>query len=100
MDQRNLIGWLGLTTLILGIVTLWFPPSFLTNTTMLAAALLRVGTLFCVIWLAYPDLKRIPKWIWAGLLVSVVVIAVRPRAALVLLPLLGIIAWLYRPARR
>ena len=33
----------------------------------LDAACLRVGSLMAVLWLAYPQIHRLPAWIWAAI---------------------------------
>ncbi len=56
------------------------------------AACWRVGAGMAVLWIAYPDLQRMPPWVWAVLLAAMVVIAAKPRAAMLIVPLIIILA--------
>lgn len=58
----------------------------------LAGLLTRVGAIFASIWIAYPALVRVDRrttWILA---VGVVVVLLRPRSALVVLPVVAVFA--------
>ena len=41
-----------------------------------------------MIWLAYTDIRRLPAWLFGLLLAIVVLVALRPRAALLALPVI------------
>lgn len=93
MDRRVLIGWIALGTLAAGIATWLLQPT--DNWQVVMASFLRVGTFLSVLWLAYPDLKAIPAWAWSAIMISGIIIAVRPRAAIILLPLMAL-SWLLK----
>lgn len=94
MDRRVLIGWIALGTLGAGIAT-WMFPGVFANSHVVIGAFLRIGTIMSILWLAYPDLKVIPSWAWTTIILASLIIAVRPRAAFVLLPLMAV-AWLLK----
>ena len=94
MDRRVLIGWMALATLAAGIATWLFQPA-IANPDVVIGSFLRVGIFLSVLWLAYPDLKAIPAWAWSAIILSGLIIAVRPRAAMILLPLVAV-SWLLK----
>ena len=65
----------------------------------LNAACWRVGGLLIAIWIAHPQLERWPSWLYLLLLVVAITVAIRPRLALVLVPLLLVTLWL-RPRNK
>lgn len=66
---------------------------------MLKAAFWRVGSVMGLLWAAYDDLVRLPKWFFPIILGSVVIIALKPKAALILIPLFLFLTFI-RPRRR
>jgi len=54
----------------------------------LQGACLRVGIVLGAIWLAQPQLERIPGWLFQSIGITALVIAARPRLALLALPVL------------
>jgi len=62
-------------------------------------ALFKVGLVMAAIWLAYPNLKRLPAWLAVSGCVGAILIAVHRRLALFVIPLL-ILAWFLRPRNR
>ena len=65
----------------------------------LNAACWRVGGLLIAIWIAHPQLAGWPAWLYLLLLVAAVMVAIRPRLALILVPLLLVTLWL-RPRNK
>lgn len=53
----------------------------------LHSACMRVGALCAVLWLAYRDLVRLPPWIGSVILVAAIFVAVRPKLAVIAVPL-------------
>lgn len=66
---------------------------------MLLGALVRVGMVMGALWLAWPDVQRLPAWTFAAVPILLLVIAVKPKWFLFLLPILIALAVL-RPRRR
>ncbi|MEE2705902.1 MAG: hypothetical protein VX988_02560 [Planctomycetota bacterium] len=58
------------------------------NNKNIALVLSRAGGMLVVLWLAVPDLQRIPKAWWVGILMLGAVVVWQGRAALYLLPFL------------
>lgn len=54
------------------------------------AACLRMGLLAGVIWLAFPQVSRAPPWLWLAIFVVFIVLAVRPRAVILLVYLIPV----------
>lgn len=53
----------------------------------LHAGCTRVGALCAVIWLAYRDLERLPSWIGSVVLVAAVFVAIKPKLAIIAVPM-------------
>ena len=77
---------------------------------ILAASSLRIGMVLGAIWLALPQLSqlrnRTPPWLIGTLLGGAIVIAVRPRLFVYVLPIAAVIAllqfvgWVFQPPRQ
>ena len=79
--------------LLVGGVVLWiWPPEEEGYRQLAEPAFWRVGALMAVLWLAYPDVHRMPAWIWTAVPVLIVVLAVRPRWFLFAVPILIVLA--------
>jgi hypothetical protein len=96
--RRTVLGILAVICLVGGVALLWFGPADETYL-MFGSSGLRIGLVLGAFWLAYPQLSYVPWWFVQALLVGAVVVAVRPRMALIVLPLLLTI-WLIRPRKR
>jgi len=84
--RRHAIGTIALL-LLLGAVVLWIWPVQWGGDEALLGALVRVGAVMAALWLAYPDVKRLPAWVLATVPLLLVVLALRPRWFLILLPI-------------
>jgi len=85
--HRPTVGIISLV-LLLSCAALWIfsPPWDITEP--LKGATLRLGLMMGALWLALPQLEGVPGWMLKMVSASAMIIAVRPRAALLLLPLL------------
>lgn len=99
MDRRRLIGVLALLLLLCGVWHAWARPASYAWQPV-AAGCLRVGLLLLAVWLAYAELQRVPSWLWGTMLCGLVLIAWRPRLAVVLLPIFGLMIGLRALGRR
>ena len=97
MDRRPLVGITAVLMLSIGAGFYWSPPSSLDGSAI-PAVFMRVGMLLGVLWLALPDLGKIPGWLWMNILLTVLVVAWRPRAALIVVPAL-FVGWMLRPRK-
>ncbi len=93
--RRHLIGIIALVFLVsfLGI-WLWMPVAS-DNREPLMGAFGRVGILLGLFWVAYRDLQRIPVWLLAAVPALLVVLAIRPKWFLFLLPVVLALAFLF-----
>ena len=99
MTTRTKIGVIGIVLLVAGGYLHWFPPEGLSNTDALESACLRVGFMMGALWLAYPELVKLPTWISAATFVATPIIAWRPRLALIILPVL-LAVWILYPKKK
>jgi len=97
MNRRPLIGILSVMLLAVGILP-WAMSMGSDAMLGLSAACIRVGVLLATVYLAYPDLKGIPSWLFTLLLVSLCAVMWRPRLAVVIVPIVLAI-WVLRPRK-
>jgi hypothetical protein len=97
--RRHLIGIVALM-LLLGAVVFWIWPPQGAWSGELEAACWRGGALASILWLAYTDLRRMPAWFWLSLPVLAVILALRPRRFLYVIPIIIVLAILKPRARR
>ena len=60
--RRHLLGLIALVSLLLAAVLSGYPP--LADYQTVGAMSLRVGLVLGAVWLAWPDLHRLPAWVW------------------------------------
>jgi hypothetical protein len=93
--RRHLIGIIALVLLASAVgLWLWVPVSS-PNRDTLMGAFNRVGILMALFWVAYRDLQRIPAWLLAVIPALLVVLAVKPKWFLFLLPMALVLAFLF-----
>jgi hypothetical protein len=85
--HRPTVGVIALT-LILGWVWLTFWPLNTDWSEPLRAACSRVGWTMGALWLALPQLVRLPGWLLKAIAIIAVICAYKPRIALFAVPLL------------
>jgi len=61
---------------------------------------LRLGLVFGALWLAWPELLRLPRWLWYVLAIGVVLLICAQRILLYLLPALVVATALFLLYRR
>ncbi len=97
--RRHLIGVIAVV-LLSGVV--WFqiwPPTDATSEG-LQAACWRVGALMTVLWLAYPEVVRLPAWLVGTIPVLGVILALRPKWLVVAIPIVIALAILKPPKKK
>ena len=94
--RRHGFGIAAILFLIVGCLYWWRTP--IGVETWVQGATVRIGLVLAAIWLAYPELKKIPGWLCAVLLVALAVVAIRPRLIVVVVPAV-IAIWILRPRR-
>lgn len=108
--QRHLLAVLAIGLTVIGVVMLAAFGTGDSGKSMLGAACLKVGLVLVALWLAFPQvlgvLRRWPPWILASVLVGGLIVILRPRALVLVLPILLVIgaiqlaSWLLPPTRR
>ena len=61
----------------------------------MGSAFLRVGIVLGATWLALPELRKVPKWMFVSLLIAVVIVAWRPPTVVIVAPALMLL-WALR----
>ena len=77
--------------LLAGAIVLWLWPPIEGGYPMLEAVCWRVGAVMAVLWLAYPDVKRLPPWLFGVVPILIVLLAARPRWFIYLVPVVLVI---------
>ena len=80
--RRHILGLLALTSFLLAIITNCYRP--LESVQAAGAMGMRVGCVFGALWLAWPDLHRLPGWVWYALPLGIVA-AIYARGILIFL---------------
>lgn len=95
--RRHIIGFFAILLLIGSGLYLIYP-EYGETTPLLKAACFRMAPVLILLWLAYPELERMPWWIWIIVPGTLVVLAWRPRLIPIALPLL-ILFGILRPRK-
>jgi hypothetical protein len=93
--RRHIMGFLGLVLFIAGACAFTFG----IDDGFFAGAGVRAGAVLLVLWLAWPQLIRIPPWVFVGGFIAAAVIAIRPSWAIWVIPIL-VVLWLVMPRWR
>ena len=89
--RRHLLGIIALL-LLAGAAVYWIWPPEGSAAQQFEAACWRVGALMAVLWLAYPQLLRLPGWLWPGLTMLLMILAIRPKYFLLAVPVIVALA--------
>ncbi len=96
--RRHAIGLIAIVLLLIaGALVIW-PPSGPVEQE-LQPACGRIGAVMVLIWLAYDQLQRVPRWLWWTFPLLFLALALRPRWLVFLVPLVIALAIL-RPKKR
>lgn len=103
--RRHAMGCIAAILLAVGIVFSIYPPGQ-AAAQFLQGSCIKSGLVLGAAWLAYPQLNRLPGWLFSSLIVFLIAAAARPRVvmalsryAVFLLPLFFAI-WLLRRLKR
>ncbi len=91
--RRNLLGLIALASLSLAAILLGYQPLAAYEAT--ATLALRAGLILGVVWLAWPDLDRLPRWVWYALPIGILGLIYAKGALFVLIPALVAATSLY-----
>ncbi len=100
LSKRSQFGILSLVTLGLAAI-LWLVPGEKSSYLLLQAALLRVGLVLGAVWLAFPQLSKLPLWLATIGVGSLLAVLLFKKAAIIVIPLLILIYFLRpRPKKK
>jgi hypothetical protein len=98
MQKRTIIALMALVLLAIGI-GLWISGAPGAAVAESQASSLKLGVLCCLVWLAYPELIKLPGWLFPALLCTGLA-AYRWRWLFALVPLIAAAGWLLQPRPR
>ncbi len=96
--RHHMIGAMSLVLLLLGVAVWWHPLPWPWYES-LKAACFRLGPFLAVLWLAYPQVRKLPVWLLWTVPVLVALLVLRPRWFLLALPIVVLLAIL-QPRKR
>ncbi len=86
--RRPALGTLALTLLAGAVYFSLWPPESRNWQAWVLPACVRMGAVTAALWIAWEDLQRLPRWLLGATLVSLILVALRPRLFLMLIPLI------------
>jgi hypothetical protein len=105
--RRHALGIISILMLVAGGFALFYFGVDDSQSSMAASICLRAGLVLGAIWLAFPQilqvLARVPPWLVACILLSVMAVIARPKTIILVAPLLAALAvmqfvtWLFKP---
>lgn len=98
MQKRTLIALMALTLLAIG-AALWFSGASGAAAVECRASSFKLGVLCCLVWLAYPELIKLPGWLFPALAAAGLA-AYRWRWLFWLVPVIAAAGWLLQPRRK
>lgn len=93
--NRTAVGLTAIGFLVCGAALYVWPQNWESYPLVLSACV-RVGAVLGAIWLAHPQLNRMPDWLFALGVAAMLLAAIRPKVILIAIPILILIA-LLRP---
>lgn len=84
--RRQIIGIIALL-LLFGGVYYWIRPPGSEWGHQFEAACWRLGPLLIMLWIAYPELHHMPRWLWTLVAVLAIILARWPKAFFLAVPL-------------
>ena len=87
IPQRTKVGLISLVLLLVSAALVVWPLSDPTTHVAVQGACVRIGLIMAAIWLALPQLSVLPGWLVALVTLSAVIIAFRPKYAIIAVPL-------------
>ncbi len=90
--RRTALGILALTLVTGAVYFSFWPPEGQHWRAWLLPACVRMGALSAALWMAWDDLQRLPKWMLSTTLIALVVVALKPKLFLFIVPLVVVLA--------
>ena len=82
--QRHAFGTLALLFLVTGLYYQFFDAEKIHP--LIIGATIRIGCVLGALWLAYPDLKNVPRWFYPVLLTAVAIVMICPKLIILVAP--------------
>jgi len=96
--RRHLLGLIALASFMLAVIVNWYPP--LAPYQAAGSMGLRIGLVLGALWLAWPELHRLPRWIWYVLPIGLVLLIYARPILVFLIPTFVVATMLYLLYRR
>ncbi len=90
--RRTALGLLAVTLVTGAVYFSLRPPESVNWRAWLLPACVRMGALTAALWMAWDDLQRLPRWVLSATLVALLLVAIKPRLFLVIIPLVAALA--------
>jgi len=89
--RRHAVAAIAVVLLAVGVI-LMFQGEVRPLVAEVRAAFLRIGGVMAVVWLGYPQIVRIPLWVWLTIPPLVILLMRRPLWIVYLLPVILVVA--------
>jgi hypothetical protein len=93
--HRPTVGLIAVVLLGTALALALFPSESHSQQALLGACL-KIGSVMAALWLAHPQLQRLPAWLATAAVITAVIAALRPRILFVAVPVLFAV-WLLKP---
>lgn len=90
--RRTALGVLALTLTTGAVYFYLWPPESQNWRAWLLPACVRMGVLTTALWVAWDDLHRLPRWLLSTVVVALVLVALKPKLFLFIVPLVVALA--------
>ncbi|MFW6124730.1 MAG: hypothetical protein ACOC46_01170 [Pirellulales bacterium] len=90
--RRHVLGIIGLLLLAGAVYFRLRPLADERWQVWILSAATRLGPVLVILWFAYEDLRRMPGWLLPVVLLTLVVLAIRPKLLLLTVPVLAALA--------
>jgi len=90
--RQHVLGILGLILLVGAVYFRYWPMADERWQVWTLSACTRLGPVLVILWFAYDDLQRVPRWLLPVVLIVLIVLAIRPKLLLLAVPVLVALA--------
>ena len=95
--RQHAFGILAILFISGGVYFAWQPPDGATQ--WLYAVLIRMGLVLGAIWLAYPELSRVPPWLYGILAIGIGLVMINLKLIVIFAPVI-IAIWVFWPKKK
>jgi len=96
--RRHAIGVIAIALLGVGIFFLIWPPRD-SALQWLHGSSVRIGVVLLAVWLAWPEISRVPRWMYGLVTAGILIVMIQPKLVAFVVPAL-VVVWFLRPREK